>query len=415
MHPMGKGTRFTIVCASVLLCINAVLVVFRPASRLILTKATDHTSTTFAAHELTNRTSCSCSQQNSPKVKVTPRPRPTVNYSLLATETPRVHSVTGNINATFSRLGNQLRLRYAQQCPRGSVMLDSEWRDFIPDHLDCPTLFIVGARKAGTTSLYTYLSRHPHFKGIFLDKGPKTGETFYFSAHYDKKDWDWRRYMKLFEQAKWFMTGDSSVGNLVNCNVPRRLWRACGKQAKIVILLRDPLRRFLSNYLMRIDQGIRSYGNNTKASTVVEVELESFITAALEKGVDIKNIDQSWERFRCLFYPSRNLIFEGLYYIHVMNWLCNFPPENILILNSEEFFEKTPTIFKQVIEFLGLSPLDQDTVELITSTIYNRGPGARQSHQHLSDLDRNKLMAIYEHTNKPLLQLLDWENVNWMN
>ena len=415
---MGKGTRFTIVCASVLLCINAVLVVFRPASREspanLRPMVEDTTNATFT-HEVTgvaSSASCSCNQQDSTDLQVTPRPRPTVNYSLLAAATPRVYLVT-NSSSTLSRLGNQLKLNYAQKCPKGSVMLNNEWRHYTPDHLDCPTLFIVGARKAGTTSLYTYLSRHPNFKGIFLDRGPMAGETFYFSAHHDKDSWDWRRYTKLFEHVTWLMTGDSSVGNLVNCNVPERIWRACGKQAKIVILLRDPLRRFLSNYLMRSDQGIRSYSNNTRASTVVEVELESFINTALKKGADIRSIDQSWERFRCLFSPSRNLLFEGLYYVHVMNWLCNFPPENILILNSEEFFEKTPTILEQVIEFLALSPLDIDTVEFITSTVYNQGSGFTHSHQHLSDLDRRKLMAIYKHTNKPLLQLLDWQNVNW--
>ena len=218
--------------------------------------------------------------------------------------------------------------------------------------------------------------------------------------------------MKIFNQVQGYMTGDSSVGNLVNCEVPKGIWQSCGKQAKIVILLRDPLTRFLSNFLMRIHLRTR-YNNNTNVSTIVEVELQNFISAALRKRVNFTNIERSWEQFRCLFNPSRNLVFEGLYYIHVMNWLCNFPPENILILNSEEFFKKTSIIFEQVIRFLGLSQPDRDTIEFITSTVYNKGSGPKLSHHQFSDLDRKKLMAIYKYSNRPLLSLLDWGGVEW--
>ena len=393
--------KILIASLSAFLFINAVLVIFN--------RDKDGSRVTG----ITTRASCtSCNTQNS-AVEVTPRPRSTVNYSQTATETPHISWTGVDHNATLSRLGNQLKLDYTRDCPRGSIMLDTEWRKFIPEHLDCPSLFIVGARKAGTTSLYTYVSRHPEFEGIRLDCGPQAGETFFFSANYGKEDWEWGQYMKLFEQVRWYMTGDSSVGNLVNCKVPQRIWRSCGKQAKIIILLRNPITRFESNFLMRIRLGNRSYNNNTKASTVVEVELENFLRATLQKGVDLRHMEQSWERLLCLFHPSRSLIFEGLYYIHIMNWLCNFPPENILILNSEEFFRDTPKIFEQVIQFLGLPALESDTAKFITSTVYNQGTGARKDHQHLSELDRNKLMAIYKHTNQPLLHLLSWENVSW--
>ena len=403
--------RLLIVGLSVALFINAVLVLFKPARSR--PKVAD-TYTNYSKDELSSvatSTSCNCTAQNSAEVELSPRPRPTANYSMMATEIPEIGTYTGR--ETFTRLGSQLKLDYSQKCPKGSLILDNEWRNSTPEHLDCPTLFIIGARKGGTTSLYTYLSRHPKFEGIYLDRGPSAGETFYFSAHYGKSDWEWSRYIGLFEQVKWYMTGDSSVGNLINCKVPGRIWSSCGKQAKIIILLRDPVNRFLSNLLMRIHQRIRYYNINTKASTVVEVELENFISAALDKGVNIASIEQSWERFSCLFNPSRNLIFEGLYYVHVLNWLCNFPPENILIINSEEFFNNTAVIYGQVLQFLGLTPLDHGTVKFITSSVYNRGTGPTHSRQYLNDLDRNKLMAIFKYSNKPLLQLLDWENTEW--
>lgn len=398
---LGREARILLISLSFLLIFNAVLVIFR--------EQPSYLQPPLSLPEIDGRNvSCNCST-------VTPPPRPTVNYSMLATEGLQPWMLnTEDATKTYSRLGVQLKLNYAQRCPKGSLMLDKHWKHFTPEHVDCPALFIVGARKGGSTSLYTYISRHPDFEGILLDRGPRAGETFYFSANYDKESWGgWSRYMKMFEHVNWYMTGESSVGNLVNCRVPKRIWQSCGKQAKIVMLLRDPIRRFESNYLMRVDHLTRHYNNNTKASTVVEIELQNFISAALKNGLDMKTVDKSWEEFRCLFAPSRSLIFEGIYYVHVMNWLCNFPPENILILNSEEFYNETPKILEQVLKFLGLSSLDHETIQFITSTIYNKGTGVRLKHQQMSELDRKKLMAIYKYSNQPLLELLDWNNVDW--
>ena len=332
--------------------------------------------------------------------------RPTVNYSQLSSDQP--HRPT---RTKFSRLGSELQLDLHKVCPTGSLMLERK-SDFVPDHLDCPTVFIIGARKAGTSSLYMYLSKHPRFKGVLLDKGPQVGETFYFSSRWSK--WQWHHYMKVFEHTTRYMTGESSVGNLVNCHAPERLWQSCGKQARVVILLRDPVKRLESNFLMRVRLKSRDYNNNTRASTVVQLELESFISTALSTGGDLKQIEQSWEKFRCLFNPSQNLIFEGVYYIHLMNWLCNFPPENILVLSSEEFFANAQAVYEDVVSFLGLPLLDQNTTEFITATAYNQGRGDEKSHQKLSEMDKKQLKAVYKNTNRPLLQLLGWEGLKWI-
>ena len=327
------------------------------------------------------------------------------NAILETTDPPFRHTTEGLNHTYFSRLGTQLKINYSEMCPSDSIMLDDRWKQFVPKHQDCPTLFIVGARKGGTTSLYSYVAKHPDFDGILLDRGPMSGETFYFSL--DWESWDWNRFMKIFQGVK-SMTGESSVSNLVDCRVPRRLWESCGKQAKIVALLRNPLTRFESNFLMRVALG--DYPSNKSASSVVNPQVDEFIN---KKEITLENIASSWEDFRCLFNPSRNLIFEGLYYVHLMTWLCNFPPENILILNSEEFFENTQSVLNVVISFLGLSPLNAKQVEVITSKTYNGNNKSFSPLQYLSTVDKEKMMAIYKHTNKPLLELLGWKDVEW--
>ena len=51
-------------------------------------------------------------------------------------------------------------------------------------HSDCPTLFVVGAPKGGTTSMLEFVSMHPGFEGAGLrKKGFARGEIFYFTRH----------------------------------------------------------------------------------------------------------------------------------------------------------------------------------------------------------------------------------------
>ena len=109
-------------------------------------------------------------------------------------------------------------------------------------------MFIIGARKGGSTSLYQYLAKHPDFGGVRLNKGPSAGETFYFEARYDHVSWE--TYISEFPVNK--TTGESSVGNLVNCMVPERLYTSCGRTAKVIVLLRNPIERFKSNFRMRV-------------------------------------------------------------------------------------------------------------------------------------------------------------------
>ena len=147
-------------------------------------------------------------------------------------------STTESIHAsTLTRLGSDLSIDLSS-CPSGSIMLQPDWRKRKPLHNDCPTLFIVGVRKGGTTSLYHYMDEHPDFKCLRMSNGPMDGETFYFSKEYAFVG-SWKNYVAKFP--KGIMSGESSVDNIVYCNAPKQLFESCGMQAKVVLLLRHPI------------------------------------------------------------------------------------------------------------------------------------------------------------------------------
>ena len=314
-------------------------------------------------------------------------------------------------NHTFTRIGSMLDFNY-NSCPQSSLMLDSESLNAKPLHDNCPRVFIIGARKAGTNLLYQYLSKHPDFEGVKLEKGPGAGETFYFSLNYDK--YPWHYYLSLFPHDK--ISGDSSVGNLVNCLVPERLYKSCGRAVKVIILLRDPLERYESNFRIRVRSNVKRMNSNSKISTFLMTEIHRLYEMFLQRDINMNDLTADINALLCLYGPARNCIYEGMYYVHLHNWLCNFPAENILILNTEEFYNNSKHVFSHVLNFVGLKPFDDEILNTITQVKYNYDFEVEDEpdYRQLSSSDRKRLLTIYKPFNKKLNDLLKWD-VNWSN
>ena len=329
------------------------------------------------------------------------------NYAEIAKQLP---SIDPSYRSTMVRLGSDLNFDL-DRCPPGSYMLQKrKKKNFTPEHFNCPTLFLVGARKGGTSSLYHYLSNHPDFEGTRLDVGPKVGETYFFSALYERNTWE--QYTGLFPSGG-YMTGDASVGNLVHSLAPKRIFDACGKQAKIVMLFRDPITRLQSNFLMRARRNAARVSLQTSIATIVKLELDRFFQEAFKRTMNVNNLPGDWGNLVGLFDPAASMVYEGMYYVHMLNWLCNFPAENILVMNSEEFFRNTSKILDIVVQFLGLKRLDQETYDWITTATYNRGKYSVPYYQKLSHTDVVTLLGAYRPFNRELLKLLDWKKSNW--
>jgi len=120
-----------------------------------------------------------------------------------------------------------------------------------------PNLFVVGAMKAGTTSLHALLDSHP---GVFMSD-PKEPTHFVDGDELrsvSRRAWEagyWRdhsRYLALFAgagQAK--VRGESSTAYAKRprlSGVPQRIAEVA-PDARIVYILRDPVRRTVSHYL----------------------------------------------------------------------------------------------------------------------------------------------------------------------
>lgn len=119
-----------------------------------------------------------------------------------------------------------------------------------------PNLFIVGAAKCGTTSMYEYLARHPE---VFMSA---VKEPYYFGCDLDIAPY-WRvrgesQYLALFEKASGEKrVGEGSVWYLCSHSAAEEI-KSFNPDARIIIMLRNPVDMLYSLH----GQFLRSYNES---------------------------------------------------------------------------------------------------------------------------------------------------------
>jgi len=195
-----------------------------------------------------------------------------------------------------------------------------------------PNFFIVGAPKAGTTSIFNYLKNHPE---VFL---PLVKEPNFFSHKellserlYYKESIiisDIASYEKLFINAKRHKAvGEASVSYLFYESVPQRI-KQYSPNAKVIILLRNPIDRAYSHYLMDYRSG--------------------YIDEDFDKVVENVN----WRTMHPLRY--RQVIDLGFYSEQVERYLRIFSKRNVKIVLFDDLVEKSNSVMSQLADFLEI-------------------------------------------------------------
>jgi hypothetical protein len=194
-----------------------------------------------------------------------------------------------------------------------------------------PNFMIVGAPKAGTTSLYHYLSQHPE---VFMSS-PKEVNFFSYeelvqqNLYYDDFKVDnVDKYKKLFTHTKGEKAvGEASVSYLFYPKTPQKIKETI-PDVKIIILLREPTSRAYSHYLMDYKLGL------------VDVAFED-IVYELEENTKSN-----------LFYQQ--YISLGLYYEQVKRYIDIFGKDKIRIYFQDDFKNDPSSIIADICDFLGV-------------------------------------------------------------
>jgi len=189
-----------------------------------------------------------------------------------------------------------------------------------------PNFFIVGASKSGTTSLYAYLNENPE---VYMSpiKEPRYFHNFIHET-YLKRIKETSKYLRLFKKVRNEKAiGEASPTYLFDPDSPKLIKKAV-PHARIIIILRDPVKRSFSHYLM--------HKNNGR-------ETESFYQV-IQRG--IKREKNSKEYNPCLD--------RGLYFNQVSRYFEIFGRDKVKVLIFEEFIKDPKKTIKEILDFLDV-------------------------------------------------------------
>jgi hypothetical protein len=111
---------------------------------------------------------------------------------------------------------------------------------------------IIGAQKAGTTTLFKYLAEHPQLYML-----PEKEAPFFSRPEYETKGWEWfiEEYFGAAPPDR--MWGKATPQYMCDPRVPTRL-HATLPDARLIAILRDPVSRAVSHYRMLVRRGIET-------------------------------------------------------------------------------------------------------------------------------------------------------------
>jgi hypothetical protein len=193
--------------------------------------------------------------------------------------------------------------------------------------LKLPNFFIVGAPKAGTTSLYSYLGQHPH---VYMCP---VKEPSHFAPELCRDDFifSWEGYLRLFSNVSdEIAIGEASACYLFSENAARNI-AARLPHARIIISLRNPVDRAFSQYLQMLTHGVtcKSFRGQIDASL------------------------RHREKDFSLLWP---FLEAGQYYEQIRRYLGEFPRSQIHISYYEDLERAPERLVMDLFSFLGVDP-----------------------------------------------------------
>ena len=224
-----------------------------------------------------------------------------------------------------------------------------------------PDFIILGATKCGTTSLYHLLAQHP------LVEPAATKELHYFDTLVDEGIEWYRRCFpapRRWEDGRKTITGEATPDYLFDPLTPERMAEAI-PQARLIALLRNPVNRAYSQYrhLVRAGRETRTF------EEAVEAEMARLL---LDEGSEQPPEGEAHagladEEIR------RGYLSRGVYVDQLVRWSRFFGREQMLVLKSEDFFERPSETLKPVLGFLGLPAWEPRAWEARNRGTYEQG------------------------------------------
>jgi hypothetical protein len=263
--------------------------------------------------------------------------------------------------------------------------LPNIWRLSTQRFRHLPTTLIVGAQKAGTTQLYSYLVTHPRC----FEAARK--EVDYFSKHPERSvQWYRSRFPLTFRVTrKQGHVMEASPSYLPTPNALRKMKQVVPK-ARVIVILRDPVSRAFSHYQHRKTRHLES---------------RDFAECVAEE----LNANDFSARFGSALQPDAapmlGYVARGYYALQIELLLKLFARNRVLFIDSADLFQDTSATCNRVFDFMGL-----DEFDVRPTKVYNRG----FYREKISPRVAQQLREHYQPHDALLAQILERE-FSWMS
>jgi len=195
-----------------------------------------------------------------------------------------------------------------------------------------PSVLIIGAQKAGTTSLFDILSQHPEISTSKMKE-----------VHFADRNW-WRGqswYKRCFPKTP-SITMEATPNYLFAPFAAERMMQVV-PDARCIAILRNPIERAYSHYKYEYRRGGERYS------------FEDALAAEAERT------DSDWARaeldpeFWSFALQHQSYMRRGLYAAHLAKWEAILPRNRLLVIEDQDIFQMPRLTLEKIQAFIGVT------------------------------------------------------------
>lgn len=222
-------------------------------------------------------------------------------------------------------------------------------------HRPLPDFLIIGTKRGGTTSFYFDLLAHPDIMRLYpppfpLVKQEATKGVHYFDSNFVRGERWYRSYMPTTASREVHrrrrgvspVVGEASPYYLFHPAAAERA-HSVVPQARIIVLLRDPVLRTYSHWKERR----RSHAESLEFAPALEAEPGRLAGERQRLIANPSYYSYAWEQQS---YATQSRYAEAL-----RPWIEKFGKDRIHAVASEDYYDRPAEVLADVDEFLGIS------------------------------------------------------------
>lgn len=250
-----------------------------------------------------------------------------------------------------------------------------------------PNFLIIGAQKAGTTSIYDNLVKHPQvapadIKEVhFFDNNWQKGENWY-RAHFD-----FQKALTAAHPPQ--ITGEASPYYLYHSLAAERVKQLC-PNVKLIVIFRNPVDRAYSHF------------HHEKRKRREPLTFEEALEQEPHRLAGEENRLASGTVTSSFAHQHYSYLARGDYASQMENWLRHFPREQFLLLESGALNRNFAETFGRIYQFLDLEPFDLEQPRRSNVGSYDK----------MNPETRARLQEHFAPRNERLFDLIG-ERYNW--